>query len=130
MNTVHKYGEKSLRKAVAHYLYEVHGISCSTDQIIIGAGSDYLIEQLSHIFGSSTVFGFENPCYARSYVPVKNSGKQTTLINVGLAGFDVEDLYKSDIDVLYISPRRAISNGLSYDSGTAKRNFRLGKRKT
>lgn len=100
----HKYGEKSLRKAVAHYLYEVHGISCSTDQIIIGAGSDYLIEQLSHIFGSSTVFGFENPCYARSYVPVKNSGKQTTLINVGLDGFDAEDLYKSDIDVLYISP--------------------------
>lgn len=107
----HKYGEKSLRKAVAHYLYEVHGISCSTNQIIIGAGSDYLLEQLSHIFGNSTIFGFENPCYARSYVPIKNSGKQITLIDVGINGFDIEDLYKSDIDVLYLSPDRQFPTG-------------------
>ncbi len=100
----HKYGEKDLRQAIVHNLYELHGISCTADRVIIGAGTDFLLEQLTHIFDDKTVFGFENPCFARSYIPIKNSGKPTKLIDIPIDTFPVEALEDSDINVMYLSP--------------------------
>ena len=63
-----------------------------------------LIEQLSHIFGSGTSVWIWEFRATREvmYRSAKNSGKQTTLINVGfqLGLVCKRRLYKSDIDVL------------------------------
>lgn len=100
----HKYGEKDFRQAIVHNLYELHDISCTADRVIVGAGTEFLLEQLTHIFDDKTVFGFENPCFARSYIPIKNSGKPTKLIDIPIDSFPVEALENSDINVMYLSP--------------------------
>lgn len=100
----HKFGEKELRQAVSSSLNNLHGFGTSPDRVIIGGGTEYLTEQLVHIFPSGTVFGFENACFARSYIPVKNSGAKITLIDNSLTEFPLEKLKQSDIDIMYVSP--------------------------
>ncbi len=107
----HKYGEKSLRKAIAHSLHEMHGISCNPGQIIVGAGTEFLIEQLTHIFEDGTVFGFENPCFARNYIPVKNSGREIQLIDINMDGIPSGALAASGIDVMCLSPDHQFPTG-------------------
>ena len=99
----HKYGESSLRKAISHNLYDLHGITCTPDRIIIGAGIDYLLQQIGCVMGESAVFGFENPCFARSYVPIKNIAARTELINARMDSFPTDELKKSSINVMYVS---------------------------
>lgn len=100
----HKYGEKDLRQAIAHMLYEERGIVCTPSQVIIGAGREYLLEQVAKIFDDNVVFGFENPCFARSYIPIKNSRKTINFINSDINRFNIEALSKSNIDVMYLMP--------------------------
>ncbi len=100
----HKYGEEELRKAISKSLFELHSIDISADRIIIGAGSEYLLEQLVHIFDKSTVFGFENPPFARSYIPIKNAAQKVEFLNSSPDYFHEKEIYESNINVLYISP--------------------------
>ncbi len=100
----HKYGESQLRKAIAQNLYDLHGISCTPDRIIIGAGPDFLLQQLACALGENALFGFENPCFARSYVPLKNIGAATELIDTEMDRFPIEKLKQSGITVMYLSP--------------------------
>lgn len=100
----HKYGESELRKAISQSLYDLHGISCAPDRIIIGAGTDFLLQQLVCALGENVVFGFENPCFARSYVPVKNIGAATELLDTEIDRFPIEKLNQSGITIMYVSP--------------------------
>ena len=36
-------GEYGLRNAISSYLHQARGVNCSPDQIIVGAGNDYLM---------------------------------------------------------------------------------------
>ena len=44
-------GEEVLRKAIARYLHQARGVNCHPSQIIIGAGTDYLLMLLCAIWG-------------------------------------------------------------------------------
>ena len=99
----HKYGEEELRRAISKALSELHGIEVPYDRIIIGAGTEYLLEQLVHVFPKSTVFGFENPTFARSYVAVRNSAEKVELLNSSPDAFPQQALIESGIDVLYVA---------------------------
>ena len=41
-----------LRNAISSYLHQARGIHCHPDQIIIGAGSDYLLMLLTTVIGN------------------------------------------------------------------------------
>lgn len=108
----HKYGEKDLRQAIVHMLYEDRGIVCTPSQVIIGAGREYLLEQLVKIFDDDMVFGFENPCFARSYIPIKNSRNRSNFINSTIRKFDVSSLNNSNIDIMYLMPENRFPIGV------------------
>ena len=99
-----KPGDPCLRQAVAKYLYAVRGIKCDENQIIIGAGIDYILTCLCRVLGKDTIWGLENPCYRRSFSSIQDSVSETRLLNIGFDGFDVKNLLNSDIDVLYFMP--------------------------
>jgi len=43
-------GDESLRKAITDYLYSSRGVNCTPEQIIVGAGADYLLQLLAQLF--------------------------------------------------------------------------------
>ena len=44
-------GEEGFRRAIASYLYQARGVECRPEQIIIGAGNDYMLMLLGTILG-------------------------------------------------------------------------------
>lgn len=69
-NVLHKgdpKGDERLRRTIVHYLHASRGVDCSPEQIIIGAGNDYLLLLLQKLFGDVRTVAMENETYLRAY---------------------------------------------------------------
>lgn len=106
-------GEPALRSALAVFLQEYRGVRCNADQIVIGAGTEYLLELLIQLFDADAVFALEDPCYAVTWHSIRNSGRSLRLIPVGDAGISIPDLLKSDANVAYITPSHQFPMGVT-----------------
>ena len=54
-------GVPELRTAIARHLHEFRGINASPEQIMIGAGTEYLYGLIVQLLGRDLVYGLENP---------------------------------------------------------------------
>ena len=99
-----KQGEFELRKQIARYLYHARGVKCTADQIIIGAGSDMLLQQLILLFDKNTVYGIENPGYHVILNMLKSFQNQVQPLEVDDEGVKVESVENANIDAVYVTP--------------------------
>ncbi len=60
-------GDYALRETIAHYLHNSRGVNCLPEQIIVGAGNDYLLMLLEKILGRHVKIAMENPTYRNVY---------------------------------------------------------------
>lgn len=97
-------GDVSLRQAIARYLHSSRGANVEEECIVIGAGTDYLLQLLSQILSKETVIAMENPVYQRAYQIIRGFGFTIRPITVGTDGIDIEQLQQSDADVVYVTP--------------------------
>ena len=81
-------GDYGLRKAIAAYLHQARGVNCQPDQLIIGAGNEYLEILLTQILGRNKRVLMENPTYLQAYHTFLNMGYQMTLVSVEEDGID------------------------------------------
>ena len=66
-------GDENLRAQIAAYLGEYRGVDCTADQVVVGAGVEYLLGCLAHLFAGSTA-AVENPGYSRTRAVLENNG--------------------------------------------------------
>jgi GntR family transcriptional regulator/MocR family aminotransferase len=59
-------GEPALREAIRGYLHSARGVNCRAQQIIIGAGNEYLLMLLYQILGPGRTIAMENPTYKQA----------------------------------------------------------------
>ena len=52
-------GELGFRQAICNYLHQARGVNCTPGQVIVGAGSDYILMLLGMILGREHVVAFE-----------------------------------------------------------------------
>ncbi len=104
-------GELSFRKAIKQYLHESRGVNCHEDQIIIGAGSDYLILLLTQILGFQQTIAMENPAYLKPYSIFKKMEYDIEAISVDEQGICIEQLEKSSAKFLYVTPAHQYPTG-------------------
>lgn len=97
-------GEPELRSALAAFLQEYRGVRCDAGQIVVGAGTEYLLELLIQLFDPDAVFALEDPCYAVTWHSVRNSGRPFRFIPVDETGIRISALRASDASVAYITP--------------------------
>ena len=60
-------GDEELRKTIVRYLHSSRGVNCRPEQVIVGAGNDYLLLLLEKILGRHIRIAMENPTYMRTY---------------------------------------------------------------
>ena len=60
-------GSRQLRETIAVYLHRARGVNCLPEQIVIGAGNEYLEILLSQILGGGQTVLMENPGYPQAY---------------------------------------------------------------
>ncbi len=97
-------GDYELRAAVASYLNTSRAVKCSAEQILIGAGNDYLLQLLCQIFSKDTVVAMENPTYPKAYKIIKKFGFSISPIPVNKNGIDIDELKKTDAKLVYVTP--------------------------
>ena len=108
----HPQGEEFLRMAIASYLHHARGVSCTAEQIIVGAGSDYLLMLLLNILGNRRVVAMENPTYKRAYRVLQSMTKSMIAIGMDQSGMDVGELSGSEADIAYVMPSHQYPMGI------------------
>ena len=92
-------GEYGFRGAICNYLYQARGVDCSPEQIVIGAGSDYILILLSMILGKEHTIAFEDPTYKQAYRVIQTLGYETVPVTMDHNGMRISELAKqSDSD--------------------------------
>lgn len=87
-------GESELRNSISQYLYQARGVSCSAEQIIVGAGLQYLTGLLCNLIGRDVVYGMEDPGYYRVRYLFEDSGRKIQPIPLDNSGISVYHLKK------------------------------------
>lgn len=97
-------GVYELRKAIASYLHENRGMNVSPDQIIVGAGTEYLYSRLIQILGRDSLYGLPEPSTKRLMELYNSNELRTCYIPADSKGLNMDKLNEYDCDVLHISP--------------------------
>lgn len=105
-------GEYVLRETIAGYLHQARGVNCQPEQIIVGAGNDYLLMLLSMILGRSCKVALENPTYKQAYLLFKNSSHEVCTINMDEKGMEIKALTDSKADIAFVMPSHQYPLGI------------------
>lgn len=104
-------GERGLREALSDYLRHARGVDCSPEQIIVGAGNDYLLMLLSVVLGRRAV-AMENPTYPSAWRCFESLGYDVRTVGMDQAGMSVDELENTRADVAYVMPSHQFPTGV------------------
>lgn len=105
-------GVISLRQAIAQHLRDFHGMKVDPMQIVIGAGTEYLLGQIISLLGFNLVYASEDPCYRRTDAIYKNFNVHSVKIAVDDHGLSYKSLSESPASVVHISPSHQFPTGV------------------
>ena len=105
-------GVWELRKAISDHLNSFRSINASPNQIIIGAGTEYLYMLINLLFGNNYIFAVEDPGYSKIADIYSNYNIKCERIPVQEDGIDVDYLRKIKADVIHISPSHHFPTGV------------------
>lgn len=105
-------GDWKLRKIISRYLHSSRGVNCMPEQIIVGAGNDYLLMLLEKILGRHVKIAMENPTYKRAYRIFDSFAYQIIPVELDGGGMSVERLRESDAQVAYVMPSHQYPTGI------------------
>lgn len=105
-------GEYGLRSAICSYLHQARGVNCRPDQVIVGAGSDYLRMLLIMIIGNHHRVALENPTYRQAYLMFENLECEVCTVDMDSRGMSVEKLGESRSDIAFVMPSHQYPLGI------------------
>lgn len=105
-------GEAELRRTICEYLHRSRGVNCSPEQIIIGAGNEYLLMLIHQLIDKKSIFAMENPTYGQAYKTLRNIGRRLMPIPMDKDGISTDALRKSHADVAYVMPSHQFPMGI------------------
>lgn len=112
MSSGSAFGEKNLKETICDYLYHARNVRCTPEQIIIGAGNEYLQLMLIQMLGTSHGVAMESPTYLRAYRTFKNAGLSVREVALDDAGMRVDLLRKTDASIAYVMPSHQFPLGI------------------
>lgn len=104
-------GDAGFRAALCSFLGEYRGVRCLPEQIVVGAGMEYLTWLLLQLIPGDAVFGVEDPGYSSIYHTISNHGRPLRFIPLDSEGMSVKALERSGADVAYITPSHQFPMG-------------------
>lgn len=96
-------GDRNLREAILDYLRAYRGVACSVEQLVVGAGVEYLLGLAAQLLGSG-VAAVEEPGYDRSRTILENSGIPCREAALDASGLRVDALESSGANLCYVTP--------------------------
>ena len=97
-------GAAELRVQIARYLHDFRGINVSPDNILVGAGSEYLMHLVIQLLGRERIYALENPGYRKLYQIFAANGAAVRPLPLDKSGLRADALTASDASVVYLTP--------------------------
>lgn len=106
-------GEPELRQELARYLRRARGVQATAEQIVIGAGTQTMINLLGCLFGMrGQAVAMEEPGYQGVRRVFLNQGFDVRPIPLEEDGIDVQRLSESGARLVYITPSHQDPTGI------------------
>ena len=122
-------GEHGLREAIRDYLHHARGVNCRTEQIIVGAGNDYLLLLLEKILGRHVGIAMENPTYKRAYRIFRSFAYHIVTVDMDDKGMRADRLEQEPVRVAYVMPSHQYPTGAVMTIGRRAELLRWAEKK-
>ncbi len=109
-----KQGLLSVRNSIARLIESHRSVFCEPEQIILGVGSQALIEEVLDLLNINTEIhlGVEDPGYTRLYNQLKHIGINLNPIKLDNKGISVDNLKKTNTNVVFVTPSHQFPTGI------------------
>lgn len=105
-------GVYQLRCAIADYLYQFRGIDARPEQVVVGAGTEYLYGLIIQLLGHDRIYAVEDPGYRKTSRIYGANRVKCVHIPMDKHGINIEALEQSNANVLHITPSHHFPTGL------------------
>ena len=112
----HPQGDWPLRAALAQLLAQYRGVRCSPEQVVVGAGADYLLSLLLQLLPEHRSLALEDPGYPAAYAAALH-GREPVPIPVDGQGMDRDALERSGAGLAYVTPSHQFPLGVTMPAG-------------
>ena len=106
-------GVLELRTAIAEHLKSFRGMLIDPNQIVVGAGTEYLYGVLVQLLGNDKIYAIENPGYKKLVDIYKQYGVSPVYANIDDNGLTIEGLTESEAQVAHICPNHHFPTGIT-----------------
>ncbi|MBO5999207.1 MAG: PLP-dependent aminotransferase family protein [Lachnospiraceae bacterium] len=117
-------GCAELRQALASYLLRSRGMNVSPDQILIGAGAEYLYTMAVRILGRDKKYAIEDPSYNKIRLVYEAEGVSVEALELGPDGIVSSRLRACTADVLHVTPFTSYPSGITATASKRKEYIR------
>ncbi|MDY3827448.1 MAG: PLP-dependent aminotransferase family protein [Clostridium sp.] len=101
-----------LRSAICNYLKEFRDMNVRPEQVIIGAGTEYLYGLIIQLLGYDKIYAVENPGYKKIAKVYNSNNVECKVVSLNKEGIDIKRLEEIEADVLHISPSHHYPTGI------------------
>lgn len=105
-------GDLDLRQTISRYLHSSRGVNCSPEQIVVGAGNDYLLLLLEKLLGRHAGIAMENPTYKRAFNIFRSFSYHIEIVGMDENGMKVEELQTKQVKAAYVMPSHQFPTGI------------------
>ncbi|AGA68376.1 transcriptional regulator with HTH domain and aminotransferase domain [Desulfitobacterium dichloroeliminans LMG P-21439] len=105
-------GVMKLRQALAEHLYQFRGLSVEPEQIIVGAGTQYLYSVLIQLLGRNRSYAVEDPGYPRLMKIYESNDVTCHPIPMDPSGIIPDYIKSSGAQILHITPSHHFPTGI------------------
>jgi len=113
----HPQGDLPLRSALSELLAQYRGVRCSPEQVVVGAGADYLLSLLLQLLPEQQAVALEDPGYPAAYAAASLHGRAAIPIPVDGEGMDRSALEASGAGLAYVTPSHQFPLGVTMPAG-------------
>ncbi len=106
-------GCEELRSAISSYLTRSTGIVVRSEQIIVGAGAEYLYSIIVQFLGKNRQYAIEKPSYEKIYQVYTANGVECDMLEMGENGIRTSELENTQATVLHITPFNSYPSGIT-----------------
>ncbi|MGN0473094.1 MAG: PLP-dependent aminotransferase family protein [Lachnospiraceae bacterium] len=106
-------GIPELRAAIADYLSSFRGMSVDPDQIIVGAGTEYLYGLLIQLLGRDKTYCVENPGYRKIKQIYESNHVSCVPVEMDEKGLVVDRLLEQSAQIAHVSPTHHFPTGIT-----------------
>ena len=104
-------GVYPLRQAIARHLYQFRGISAAPEQIVVGAGTEYLYNLIVQLLGRDLLYGVEDPGYSKAARIYGLNGAGCIPLPMDSRGVRPQEVEERGVQILHISPNHQFPTG-------------------